>query len=84
MPANKLAELPAIRDALSTMAKSACAWLKNDSTPSKENARLRMIRLIPAEIFCRRFGLFIRGPFGGYGLGSDLPKPWFGLGFESS
>jgi hypothetical protein len=53
MPANKLAELPAIRYALSTFAKSACGVLKNDSSPSKENAKLRMIRLIPAEIFCR-------------------------------
>jgi hypothetical protein len=57
VPVIKLAELPAIQDALSTQgtfAKSACGLLKNDSSPRKENARLRMIRLIPAEIFCRR------------------------------
>ena len=57
VPVNKLAELPAIQDALSTkrtFAKSACGLLNNESGPRNENARLRMIRLIPAEIFCRR------------------------------
>jgi hypothetical protein len=63
VPVNKLAELPAIRHALSThgtFAKSACGLLKNDSSPRKENPRLRMTRLILAEIFCRCLCLFIR------------------------
>ena len=63
MPANKLAALPAIRYALSThgtFAKSACGLLKNDSSPRKENPRLRMTRLMPAENFRRRLCLFVR------------------------
>jgi hypothetical protein len=71
VPVNKLAELPAIRYALSThgtFAKSACGLLKNDSSPRKENPRLRMTRLILAEIFCRCLCLFIRALFEGYGL----------------
>jgi hypothetical protein len=43
-----------------TFAKSACGLLKNDSSPRKENPRLRMTRLILAEIFCRCLCLFIR------------------------
>src|SRR6266404_2831171 len=63
VPANKLAALPAIRYALSTrgtFAKSACGLLKNDSSPRKENPRLRMTRLMPAENFRRRLCLFVR------------------------
>src|SRR5271165_2685118 len=55
--ANKLAALPAMQDALlrhGTLAKSACGLLTNDNSPRKENPRLRMTRLIPAEILCRR------------------------------
>src|SRR5215471_20407440 len=77
-PANKLDALPAIQDALpahGTFAKSACGLLTNDSSPSKEKPRLRMIRLIPAEIRCRRLRLFIRAVFWGYGFATDLPKP---------
>jgi len=71
VPANKLAELPAMRYALSThatFAKSACGLLKNDSSPRKENPRLRMTRLILAEIFCRCLCLFIRTFFRGIRL----------------
>jgi hypothetical protein len=56
VPANKLAELPAIQDALlthGTSVKFAGGLLKNGGSPRKENPRLRTIRLIPAEIFCR-------------------------------
>src|SRR4029077_35596 len=52
-----------IRYALSThgtFAKSACGLLKNDSSPRKENPRLRMTRLMPAENFRRRLCLFVR------------------------
>ena len=78
MPAKKLAELPAIQHALSThgpFAKSACGLSKDDSSPRKKNPRLRIIRLIPAEIFSKRLGLFIQGHFLGYGFANHLPKP---------
>jgi hypothetical protein len=87
VPANKLAELPAMRYALSThgtFAKSACGLLKNDSSPRKENPRLRMTRLILAEIFCRCLCLFIRTFFEGYGFCSDLPKPVLGSSHNSA
>jgi hypothetical protein len=66
VPANKLDALLAIQDAVPAhgkFAKSACGLLTNDSSPSKEKPRLRMIRLIPAEILCRRLRLFIRAVF---------------------
>ena len=41
-----------------------CVWLvDHDSSPSKKKPRLRMIRLIPADILCRRLRLFIRAVF---------------------
>ena len=32
--------------------------LTNDGSPRKENPKLRITRLIPTEILCRRLGVF--------------------------